>query len=384
MILFGPILAYGQFVDDFSDGDFTNAPMWFGEDMNFEVDVNNKLHLNAPPVTDVTRLSVASQAINNASWEFTIAMDFNPTSANFAQVFLTASSSDLEGDLAGYFVRIGNTDKEVSLYRQDLDGTKEEIIDGLDDALNTSFVNVRVKVTRTESGEWELSRDLQGGTNYISEGVATDITHASSNFFGVYCKYTSTRSDLFYFDDFIVTGDAFVDSEAPTVFTAELIGDNIIRLVYSEAMDLFSISNIGSYSVSEGIGSPAIVDVINQSEVQLNLAQSLINGVPVELTINNVLDLSGNSLFAIIPFEYILVSDPIVGEVIINEIMADPSPVIGLPEVEYIELYNVSENSFDLENWTLINSTTEKPLSGILPAESFVVICDEEDVNLLR
>ena len=40
-----------QITDDFSDGDFTQNPKWYGYTQNFEVDSNNQLHLIAPAVT---------------------------------------------------------------------------------------------------------------------------------------------------------------------------------------------------------------------------------------------------------------------------------------------------------------------------------------------
>ena len=37
--------------------------------------------------------------------------------------------------------------------------------------------------------------------------------------------------------------------------------------------------------------------------------------------------------------------------VVIDEIMADPSPVVGLPNTEFIELKNVSAQAFNLNGW---------------------------------
>jgi hypothetical protein len=38
-------------------------------------------------------------------------------------------------------------------------------------------------------------------------------------------------------------------------------------------------------------------------------------------------------------------------DVIITEIFADPTPRVNLPEAEFVELYNRSENPVDIAGW---------------------------------
>lgn len=63
--------------------------------------------------------------------------------------------------------------------------------------------------------------------------------------------------------------------------------------------------------------------------------------------------------------------------VVFNEIYADPTPSIGLPNCEYIELFNADTLPFELSGWKLVNSTTEKTLPPFfLNPNEFVIICD--------
>jgi hypothetical protein len=56
---------------------------------------------------------------------------------------------------------------------------------------------------------------------------------------------------------------------------------------------------------------------------------------------------------------------------VISEIFADPNPQIGLPDAEYIEIYNRSKNPIDLSGWKLsdASSTSIFPTQIILPNE---------------
>src|SRR6267378_5481908 len=63
--------------------------------------------------------------------------------------------------------------------------------------------------------------------------------------------------------------------------------------------------------------------------------------------------------------------------IIIDEILADPTPVIGLPNTEFIELKNVSGVAIDLFHWKITDgsSTATIPNNYILQPDSFLVIC---------
>ena len=114
------LVGFSQFTDDFSDGDFTNNPNWIGDLGNFEVDTAFKLHLN-DTVANTSHLSTQSNAIINGVWEFDVTLDFAPSTANYAKVYLISDEQDLSGNLNGYFVKIGGesgTIDDVSLYVQ--------------------------------------------------------------------------------------------------------------------------------------------------------------------------------------------------------------------------------------------------------------------------
>lgn len=370
--------SFGQFSDNFSDGDFTANPTWSGDNAKFTVSGAFELWQNAPIVADTAYLSTPSQSINNATWEFLVRMDFNPSSSNFSRVYLVSDVANLKYALNGYYVMLGNTDDEVSLYKQT--GTSvSKIIDGRNGSLNASFPIVRVRVTRDSIGNWDLQNDTTGGTTFISEGTVNDVTHIKSNYFGVRNSYTSTRSDKFFFDDFNVTGQVFVDTVKPTVTSVSVISNTQLDVQFSEFVTLSSAQTLTNYSVNNGLGNPssAIRDVSDSTLVHLTFSGTFVNGQQNILSVSNVVDLASNTMVSSNHnFMYFIPDVPAAREVVINELMADQTPVVNLPEAEFVELHNPTNKNFDLFGWTLSDgsSTATLPSYPLLAGEYVILI----------
>ena len=72
-------------------------------------------------------------------------------------------------------------------------------------------------------------------------------------------------------------------------------------------------------------------------------------------------------------------------DIVITEIMADPTPQIGLPNNEWVELHNNSSAAINLQGWRLGDASS---LSGPMPGytllpDSFVLICTSSAVAAL-
>lgn len=232
--------AVAEISDNFSDGNFTENPLWSGIQSHFEVDTFYRLHLNAPSENSSSHLSLKSQILENATWEMSLKMDFNPSSSNFVDWYILADDSLLENSSEAYFVRIGNTEDEVSLYRQE-NGEITKIINGLDDREDINTIDLMLKVERTLGGNFSLWLDLNDGNGWILEGEVQDAQLNNAQYSGVNCTYTSTRSDKFYFDDFMISGEVFTDTIPPALLNAELLNENQIKLAF-EASDFGEIS----------------------------------------------------------------------------------------------------------------------------------------------
>lgn len=349
-------IVLAQFQDDFSDGDITNNPTWFGEDSIFIVNGSNELQLDAYPITTDAFLATESEAIENAVWEFQVKLDFNPSGSNYSKVYLASNTPNLKGSLNGYYVYIGGSSDEISLFRQDGSQT-EKIIAGVESSVDMGFVDTYVRVTRDEVGNWELERDTTGAnTTYISEGTVFDDTYVQTFFFGVYCDYTQTRSDKFFFDNFNITGDAFFDPDPPVLVEATPTSQTTVAVQFDKVVTELSAENINNYELDNGFGNPTTAsrDAGDFTVVNLTFANPFDIGLVYTLTTDNIEDLSGNvSGEQTANVQYVEAQQPVYGDIIINEFIPKESPAIGLPEVQFVELYNRSNKFFHLDGWKL-------------------------------
>ena len=376
LVLPGLVLSWtssAQFVDTFSDGEFTTAPTWQGDGSRFTV-TDNRLRLLAPAVAGNSSLATPSQALHEATWEFTLQMDFVPSSTNYAKVYIAADQPSALGEVNGYFIKVGHSTREVSLYRQS--GTTEtEIIDGLDDRVNQPVVLVRIRVTRTGAGLWELFCDVGNTGVFAREGAAVDQTHVSSDWVVIHCVYTATRSDKFWFDDFLVSGTRIPDTTPPAVIA--ITSTEPTRVIVSFSEPVVPSTILPTNVLIPAVGNP--VDIQSTGDgwgVVCTLGTPLTNGVDYSIHLSGFSDSAGN----VMPpttrsVRYFKPGTVKPKGILISEIFADPSPQVGLPAEEYIELHNVSEEPFDLADWTLTDGSSSGKFPGaiLLPGRYLVV-----------
>jgi hypothetical protein len=382
VFLYVSSLTMAQFSDDFSDGDFTADPTWTGDTERFDVTGAGELQLNAPPETDTAYLVTPSSVVDDAVWDFYMRCEFNPSASNLGRVYLMSDSPNLKTALNGYFVQVGNTPDEISLYRQ-TGFSITKIIDGVDDAVDMDPVELRVRVTRDAIGNWELLRDTTGGFDFIAEGTVFDDVHTVCTHTGVFAKYTSTRADKFFFDDL---GTPFGDTDPPTIVSVSAVSETQLNVVFSEPVDELTAELLGNYAVNLGIGSPSFAQRsdIDENIVLLTFSETFELGTLYLMNCMGVEDLSGNSLVPEeVEFDFILIAEATWNDVVISEFMADPSPPVNLPEVEFIELFNRSEKYVNLANWKIadFSSTAEIPEYILYPGK-YVLLCNSGDAVL--
>jgi hypothetical protein len=378
LLIFAQSAIKGQLVERFTDGNFTANPSWTGNNADFIVNSDLQLQSNNTVASSNYYLSTANSLATVAEWEFWIKLDFNPSSANYVDAYLTASASDLSvNSTYGYFVRIGGADDEISLFKKSNTGTITKIIDGADGLLNKGSNTIKIRVIRNEENRWILFRDISGsGNSFVSEGSIVDATYNTSSFFGFLVKQSTASFFQKHFFDDIEIKTYTPDVTPPTIQNVVAISDRQVDLLFNEPIEPSTGKVLSNYSGNNGIGMPSSVeiDAMNPALVHLTFSKSFSNGVEYILTVNGIKDLSGNQLSAATAkFSFYT---PQRYDVVIDELFADPSPQVGLPLFKFLELKNVTKFPINLQGWKITDgsSTSTLPSFQLLP-DSFVIVC---------
>lgn len=378
LTLLSPLLAWNQFTDNFSDGDFTTNPVWNGTSAIYIVNAAQELQLNNT-VAATSYLSTPHNlsSLDNKQWELLVRQTFAPSSSNFGRVYLTSSSADLSTNPDGFYLQFGeagSTDA-VRLFKI-VSGVSTPICASPDGQIAASFA-VRVKVIRDNAGLWKLYVDPSGGTAFGSAYTGTDAANLTGTHFGVFQTYTASNSNKFYYDD-IYVGDEIVDVQPPTLVSAAAITNSQLDLLFSEPVGGANLLLTSNYTLNPSVVVGAVsVDGTNAALLHLNLASSLTNGQNYTVTVSSMEDAFGNTATNLTGnFSYLVGETAVKGDIIISEIMVDPSPVIGLPELEFVEIYNKSSKYIDLSNWKLGDQSGDGTiLSGFINPGQYKILC---------
>lgn len=378
LTLLFPFFGWNQIVDDFSDGDFTANPVWSGTNSTYIVNASQELQLsNTVAASSYLSTSHNLSDLDNKQWELLVRQTFAPSSSNFGRVYLTSTAADLSTNPDGFYLQFGEagaTDA-VRLFKI-ISGVSTQICASPDGQIAASFTT-RVKVVRDNAGLWELYVDASGGTNYGSPYSGTDATILVGTHFGVTQTYTASNASKFYYDD-IYIGNEIVDTQAPTLVSSTAITNSQLDVLFSEPVGGATLLQTSNYVINPAIPvSNVSVDGTNGALLHLNLGTALTNGQSYTITVSSIEDLFGNVATNLTgSFNYLVGEIALKGDILISEIMVDPSPLIGLPELEFIEVYNKSNKYIDLSGWKLGDQSGDGTItSGFINPGQYKILC---------
>ncbi len=382
LLIFVHKIALCQLNDNFNDSDFTTRPIWATSNNNqdFIINEDKQLQSNSTNASSNFYISTENTKALNCVWEFDCNLKFATSGSNYADIYLISNTSNLQSNaINGYFVRIGGTDDEISLFKRNgAMASSTKIIDGANGTVNSSSNNpFRIKVTRTPNGEFILECDkTQTGKNYQLEGSATDNTFTTSNWFGVLVQQsTASFHQKHFFDNFIIK-----NISAPELVQL-ITEENIISLNFDQPLNTNKTKDINNYTLQPGNIKPAGVNA-NLNNISLEF-ENLASG-NYSLSIYALEGLYGNAISLPISqnFRYIKPYQAKPNDIVINEIFADPSPQVDLPSTEFIELRNTTSETISLKGYKYGDLTTSYIFSDeVINPNEFLILCSKTDTT---
>jgi hypothetical protein len=212
----------------------------------------------------------------------------------------------------------------------------------------------KIDIERSTAGTWNISvTDIHN--DVVARASATDKELFAAGWFIVSYRYSSTRDRLLWLDDLEINGVFYEDTN--------MIQSNFLLNGNSEiANKCKKITNL-KYLVD-------FSGEFNNKEIN-------------NLLIKRLCDKRGNcSENILLPFTPVW-AEP--GDILISEIMADPSPPVALPPKEYLEITNRSDYPINLKKWSLSFNDESVILPSLMVAPGdYIILCYASDTALFR
>lgn len=176
--------------------------------------------------------------------------------------------------------------------------------------------------------------------------------------------------------------------------TPDLTGPKILEVLVVDSIhitvcfnDIISSSQLNipaNYVINDTLGNVlAVATAAAQTGnmcVDLTLITKLTNPNSYTITISGITDCNGNNLTPNKGYFSHYTAKPF--DVVINEIMADPTPAIDLPEEEYVELKNRTKYYINLKNWSFSSLSSSKKLPNMTIAPNgYLVLAGSDTYN---
>lgn len=345
--------AVGQLNLNFNDGNI-NTVKWVGNNNDFVINTSGQLQLKASGAGESSLFTKYKVPADSLQYDLYFKLQFAPSNDNYGKIYLFTDNV-IESVANGYYLRLGENGSNDAIQVWKLtNGTSQLMGSGASGALSLDPADARVRFKIYRDGMWIMATDYNGNTILEEDLVFSDQNFIlqDSMYFGVYCKYTATRIDKFFFDD-IVVKTVERDTSAPIIVNTEVINDTQLKVVFSESLESTTASNFANYTVDNGLGSPDNVIYMSSKpqEVVLNFtSQPIKSGINYTLTVQNVRDKSNNHRTQKVNF--VFSTRPTVGDIVISEVLTNPYSGGS----DFIEIYNKSDKFIKLDSLTLRNA----------------------------
>ena len=350
-------------VDSFPAG-FTPALGWQGDRAAFAGEGGRLvLREGRPTPAPTARVWFAAETRDSACWSVDVEQRFSASASNRVRWWLAADRALDQAGVQGVYLQLGGISGDadaIDLVEVTAAGTSV-IAGGRPGVAAADPLALQLRVCADSGNDWTWAARSRDGA-LVDSAAGSSAEPLRGRFVGFDIAFTPTRSGLLSFDDLTV-GPIFRDTEAPALVLATAASPTLVLVVADEPLGTANLDP-GRYAVDGR--APASVEVAGDT-LRLRLTAPLVEGRPTALELLGLVDAAGNvgppvstTVTSTAPRQLARY------DLLISEIMADPSPVVGLPDVEYVEVYNPGSAAVDLSVVRLDNGRT----SVALPARS--------------
>jgi len=394
LLIFIPLLSFSQIRIDFEDGQFSG---WTeSEPGHWKVSSENPINGNYSlkqdfdrPASGRDQISFPLRGLSLSSgatvWRFCVRHAYLPSSSNNWAFFLAADKdardmkpgTNIEAFIAG--VNFTGSDDLFKLWHLH-DGNIETVISSsFNWQTNVGLAAAIIEIRRDASGHWSAAIDTSlSSPSFVSVGSGFSPDTLPACYFGISYEYSSSQDRKLWLDDISIDG-IFIRDTLPPVFSDYRFTDSVsLSLSFSEPVDLTH----AMFLVDHAIGTENSFIQPSPDSAILHFAKSFLEDTIYQLTLRHIMDIQGNLLRDSV--HAVSFHLPRYQEVQINEIMADPSPPLGLPETEYIELYNATDHRIWLDQCIFIFGNKEKILPLFdMPSHAYRILCSTPNAPFL-
>lgn len=170
------------------------------------------------------------------------------------------------------------------------------------------------------------------------------------------------------------------------VYQFDFLNDSSIYLRFSTSVDSV-LANIKSNYNLNSSSIPKKIEKINDyyTEYILQFNEKFKNNKSYKINLNKIKTCNGTTLDEP-SYSFVFRNSDDTSLIKINELMVDPSPAIGLAEIEYIELFNTTSNYVNLSSYQLIIGTTKLilPTYILKPNEYLLIGASNDSIELKK
>ena len=359
------ISVFGQFSDDFSDGDMSINPTWQGNTENFITNTDYQLQLDAFEAGE-SILYTHYNISDSMEWNIYFKMDFSPSVSNKLKVYLMTDKVDLT--LAnGYFLEIGENGNNDNLkFYKIKNGQSTLIAQGETGKFAEEPAESTLKIQKDIFGTWKFF--YKNDQNYFIQDfeVSDNEIKINDGYFILQCFYTATRKDKFVFDNISATEYA-PDKDGPKLIEANLIDAKTLNLIFDEELEEVSVLNYNNYNITGTDLKPLEIVFDNNFKSQLTLKYNnpFESGREYEIEISGIEDKVGN-IAGLQKSTFFVIDKPQKGDLVINEILFNPNTGGS----DFVEILNNSNKIIDLNGLKISNLSIDK---GVLINKKIIV-----------